>query len=66
MAAFECPLCAKSGHSNCGLNYHRTRRQRAANGDDDERGHRISNGIRREPGPVIAASLHQHADEDRP
>lgn len=36
-------------------------RQSAANRNDDKRGQRISNGVRREPGPVIAASLHQHA-----
>ena len=42
------------------------RRQGAANRNDDERRQRIPNSVRREPSPVIAASLHQHAGEGRP
>jgi len=37
------------------------RRPSAANRNDDKRGQRVPNGVRREPGPVIAASLHQQA-----
>ena len=40
------------------------RRPSAANPNDDKSGQRVPNGVRREPGPVIAASLHQHAGKD--
>ena len=47
--------------NSCIMAFRLMRRQSAANRNDDKRGQRKPNGVRRETGPVITASLHQHA-----